>query len=58
MPAGAVEGMKLGAFDYLVKPPDIGELTEKIKKAFQTRQDGLRQYQQEWLRNIVEKYPD
>ena len=28
-----VEAMKLGASDFLVKPADINELTEKIKKA-------------------------
>ena len=29
----AIEGMKLGAFDYLMKPTEIDELVEKITKA-------------------------
>jgi two-component system, OmpR family, response regulator VicR len=29
----AVEGMKLGAFDYLMKPCDIGHLVSKVEKA-------------------------
>lgn len=29
----AVEGMKLGAYDYLIKPSEIDELVEKIKGA-------------------------
>ena len=29
----AIEGMKLGAFDYLMKPTEIEELVEKITKA-------------------------
>jgi len=31
--AGADRGMKEGAFDYLMKPVDIDELIEKIRKA-------------------------
>lgn len=29
----AVEGMKLGAFDYLLKPTDFHELLDKLEKA-------------------------
>lgn len=31
--ATAVEGMKLGAFDYLLKPTDFDDLTEKLERA-------------------------
>ncbi len=31
------EGMKSGAFEYIMKPVDIGELTIKIKNAWQKR---------------------
>ncbi len=31
------EGMKNGAFEYIMKPVDIGELTSKIDKAWQKR---------------------
>jgi CheY-like chemotaxis protein len=30
----AIEGMQNGAFDFLVKPADMGDLVEKINKAF------------------------
>jgi DNA-binding NtrC family response regulator len=30
----AIEGMQHGAFDFLVKPPDMGDLVEKINRAF------------------------
>ena len=30
----AVEGMKLGAFDYMIKPADTQELLRKIQEAF------------------------
>lgn len=33
----AVEGLKLGALDYLMKPAPIEELLEKAEKAFQKR---------------------
>jgi len=31
-----IEGMRLGAFDYLIKPVDIEEMLEKMKEAAQT----------------------
>lgn len=33
----AIEGMKLGAFDYLMKPCDTEELTSKINNAHQRK---------------------
>ena len=33
----AIEGMKLGAFDYLMKPCDTEELTRKINNAHQRK---------------------
>jgi len=35
----AIEGMKLGAFDYLMKPAEIDELVDKIKKAEQIKRN-------------------
>jgi DNA-binding NtrC family response regulator len=35
-----VEGMKLGAFDYLVKPCDIEVLTKAINEAYAQRPQG------------------
>lgn len=34
----AVEGLKLGAFDYVMKPCDVPDLVEKIKQAFARKQ--------------------
>jgi DNA-binding NtrC family response regulator len=34
----AVEGLKSGATDYLMKPTDIGELLQKAEEAFAKRQ--------------------
>jgi two-component system, NtrC family, sensor kinase len=33
----AVEGVKLGAANYLIKPADIDDISEKIKQAFEKR---------------------
>ena len=35
----AIEGMKLGAFDYLMKPTEIEDLVEKINKAYKRKAD-------------------
>jgi len=35
--ACGVESMRLGAFDYVVKPPDIDELYEKLQKAYERK---------------------
>ena len=37
----AVEGMRLGAFDYLMKPCDIADLTAKIRKASDQRREHI-----------------
>jgi DNA-binding NtrC family response regulator len=35
----AIEGMKLGAFDYLMKPCEIEQLMAKVKKATKKKRD-------------------
>ena len=35
----AVEGLKLGAFDYVIKPSEITTLIEKANKAYDKKQD-------------------
>jgi len=35
----AIEGMRHGAFDFLVKPPDMGDLVEKINRAYLRKSD-------------------
>lgn len=34
----AVEGLKLGAFDYLIKPATISEIMAKVEEAFNRKQ--------------------
>jgi len=34
----AVEGLKLGAFDYVMKPCDISDLMEKVNQAYDKKQ--------------------
>jgi len=48
----AIQGMKLGAYDYLMKPTDTAELVEKINKAYQRKkehEDRIRQAEVERL---------
>jgi two-component system, OmpR family, response regulator CpxR len=48
----AIQGMKLGAYDYLMKPTDTAELVDKITKASQRRkehEDRIRQAEVERL---------
>ncbi len=48
----AIQGMKLGAYDYLMKPTDTAELVEKITKAHQRKkeqEDRIRQAEVERL---------
>ncbi len=35
----AIQGMKLGAYDYLMKPTDTAELVDKINKAHKRKKD-------------------
>jgi DNA-binding NtrC family response regulator len=35
----AIEGMRLGAFDYLKKPTDIEILVQKVQQAYKKRQE-------------------
>lgn len=42
----AVEGMRLGAFDFLLKPADFDTLTGKLNKARQRRIDQLERIRQ------------
>jgi DNA-binding NtrC family response regulator len=49
----AVEGLKLGAFDYLTKPCDIPVLKEKIKKAHDKRAAALEKIQKARFDKII-----
>lgn len=46
----AVEEVRTGAFDYLVKPVQIDQLTERIQLAHQHKRVREKKYRQEWHR--------
>lgn len=54
----AMRGVKLGAREYLVKPPDVDELTRLIRKAFQNQLKEREKKQQQSVQDILKKYPD
>jgi len=54
----AMEAIKLGAHEYLEKPPDVHKLATTIRKLFEHRQRLLEQQQQELIREIRRRYPD
>ena len=49
----AIEGMKLGAFDYLMKPCEIGELMAKIEEAAIKKRQHETKIQEARAQNIV-----
>jgi DNA-binding NtrC family response regulator len=48
-----VEAMKLGAMDFLPKPADLNELTEKIRQAKATRMILVEKQTQEKIKKIL-----
>ena len=54
----AMEGIKLGANEYLKKPPDIEELVTTIRRLFSKRQEIISQRQKELIEEIRRRYPD
>ncbi len=49
----AIEGMKLGAYDYLMKPTEIQELVEKITNAYQRKAEHEARIRQAEIDRIV-----
>ena len=54
----ALAGMKKGAFEYLMKPPDIDDLVRSIRKAFQSRRRRIEEDRTKALKDLLRKYPD
>jgi DNA-binding response OmpR family regulator len=50
----AIEGMKLGAYDYLLKPTGTEDLSEKIKSAYQRKADHEERIRQAEINKIIE----
>jgi len=49
----AVEGLKLGAFDYLMKPVEIGNLVAKVNEAADKKKAALEKIQKAKFENII-----
>jgi DNA-binding NtrC family response regulator len=50
----ALEAIKLGAYDYLTKPCEIGDLVAKIEGAWEKKDDAEKQDIQEKIQKVVE----
>ncbi len=51
----AIEGMKIGAFDYLMKPTDTKELIDKIEKANAIVAEQRQKIRKAEIDNIIKK---
>ena len=51
----AIEGMKLGAFDFLTKPTETEELLEKITRALGRKSEQDRRIQETEIDQIVKR---
>ena len=51
----AIDGMKLGAFDFLIKPTETEELLEKIARAFGRKSEQDRRIQEAEIDQIVKR---
>jgi two-component system response regulator CpxR len=49
----AIDGMRLGAFDYLMKPTETGDLVEKISKAYKRKEEQEERIRQAEINKIV-----
>ena len=50
----AMDAIKLGAYDYLTKPCEIGELVAKIEGAWEKKDDAQKEDIQEKIQKVVE----
>lgn len=50
----AIEGMKLGAYDFLLKPTGTEDLSQKIKNAYQRKSDHEERIRQAEINKIIE----
>ncbi|SDB40680.1 Response regulator receiver domain-containing protein [Desulfonatronum thiosulfatophilum] len=51
----AIDGMKLGAFDYLMKPAEIEDLVEKVKQAEKIKRDREEKIREAEAREITSR---
>ncbi|SMP66096.1 response regulator [Desulfonatronum lacustre] len=51
----AIDGMKLGAFDYLMKPAEIDDLVEKVKKAERIKREREEKIREAEAREVMHR---
>jgi FixJ family two-component response regulator len=51
----AVEGMKIGAYDYLMKPAETKDLVEKIVKAYKRKAEQEERIRQAEIERIMQR---
>lgn len=51
----AINGMKLGAYDYLMKPTETEDLVKKINSAAKVKQEHDERIQQAEIQNIIKQ---
>jgi DNA-binding NtrC family response regulator len=52
----AIDGMKLGAYDFLMKPSDIEELVSKVETATQKKRDHEKKIEEAKKQETLAKY--
>jgi len=55
--ASAVEGMRLGAYEYLIKPCEIEELMEKINEAYKLKAARDERIRKAEIRRMIARSP-
>jgi DNA-binding NtrC family response regulator len=51
----AIEGMKLGAYDYLMKPTETEDLVDKISRAYALKREHQERIHKAEINNIVKR---
>jgi DNA-binding response OmpR family regulator len=51
----AIQGMKLGAYDYLMKPTDINDLVEKVQMAHRRKAEQEERIRQAEVEHIIKR---
>ncbi len=50
----AIQGMKLGAYDFLMKPTELPDLTKKIDKAYSRKEEHEERIRQAEINHIIQ----
>ena len=56
--SAALEGIRLGASEYLLKPPDVDSLADQIHHLSRLREEDMAAQRKKLLEEILERYPD